>query len=1745
MIIRFYFVLIIALCFPYLAKAQTLVISEFMADNSTTLVDEDGAFSDWIEIRNTSASAIDLTGWHLSDDETNTNKWTFPSEVLASNSFLIVWASGKDKRVSGQNLHTNFGLSQDGEYLGIFRPDETLEFEWTPNYPSQFEDISFGLPNNNVDPPGVYFSSPSPGSLNGAGDPSVGIPAPSFSIERGLFSAQFNLQILPESGTMVRYTLDSSKPSSSIGIIYTGAINISQTTVVRAIGYNANGSSKVVTHSYLFLDDVVGLTSTPSGYPGTWQSVTNGIGDISADYWMDTNLGNWGGASIIEDSIKDLPIMSLNLPVDSIFGQSGWYNNGGKDNNDPYEKETSIELIYPDGSQGFQVDGGVQGRSHAADRNRKRGITVEFKKKYGPGKLDFDIFKDAPLNRTGRATKFDKLMLRSGMLDTYTGFGAQNLATLTRDGVLRDAQIAISGYGVHHDYVQLFINKMYWGVYGIAERVDQTFAADYFGGQEEDYMVVKRNNDGDDVGLDEIDGPRAQYDELISLLESSSDNFANSATYQQAQQYVDAFEFASYIIIAGYHRVGDWPIRNWFFVSRATPREPGRFVAWDSELTWQDGGPWYPSPLYNSSSQGYNTLPARLWRAMTKNADFRMLFQDRAYQLMYNGGGLEADSSIARWDAHTNRISEAIKAEQARWGDTKSPTENHAEWVGNINATRNLLPNVVADFENAFDDVRNGVLVINAMNPPSFSQLGGAVPAGFQLAMSNSPNGNSGAIIYTLDGSDPRGSGGSIDGTNGGDTENVPISGTVTVNARVRLDNATWSAMQSATFYAPQNLTDLVINEIHYHPLDEGSVGLPGFVDGDEFEFIELKNVGSNAIQAQDLSFSGGINYSFVSNSTISAGGFFVLAENEVEFENRYGFAPNGTYSDKLSNSGEQIVLQDFAGTVIDSLTYGDSSPWFSLPDGNGPSLSLDPTQGTNNSSPSDWLPSRDTHGTPGAENVVNVPPVVLFTSPSQNQRFDPGDTINILVAASDVNDSVDSVRVQTGSLSIGTDESSPYSFSWQTPPGDYKLVAKAWDSFQARGVSDTLVIFVRELNPCDNVPDLVINEINYNDNDIDGPITGDWIELYNPNANPVNLDGWVFKDSQDENWMVLPNASIVSKGHHVLVQNDALFSSVHSITNKSAEFSWGLDGTGDGVRIYSPSGCLIDTVVYDDALPWPEEADGLGASLELKDPILDNTLASSWEASLTNGGSPGVANSGVRIDARLLSPANTTGIESGGNTTVTAIIESIPNLTRAELLIDALNVGSLIQDPINPDLYDFDLVNYPDGLYELQIVAENSAGQISTSAVSIFCIGEVGDGAFVESGGQLVFEAEDFQSNIARDTDSWVSNTMNLGFSGLSYMLTVPDDGTKVTTGYAGTVSELQYQMRINSPGVYYVIYRGWADDGTNNSVHFGLNGAEDASLQDIGLGSAAYGSWTWASTIDDGSRATIDISSPGIHTLNLWMREDGTNVDRVILTQDPNYLPTDAGPSSSARELQKIRLTAKMILGGAWNTNSMRTDLQAANYIPSSQPYSDLPSKSIDSVLLQNMTDVVDWVRLELRSGLGSASTVYAAAYLLRSDGQIIDTNGSPELGLGGVADGEYYVVLGHRNHLSVMSANAFNFTSDLVVDLDVTSSLGAAYAGTGVPMTQIGSVFALWPGDASADGQVIFTGGNNDRVLVLSSAGGPTVFDTTPGYLDADLSLDGIVKYSGSNNDRVIILNTAGGPSAFDRRQSQVPD
>ena len=176
-----------------LPSSAAPIISEILADNESGLRDQDGDWEDWLELYNPDSDPVDLGGYFLTDSPENLPKWRIPdSTVLQSGQFLLIFASGKDRAVTGQQLHTSFKLENNGEYLALVAPDGiSIIHEFAPTYPVQFNDASYGVEQEPVTAEDILLDVDSACTTHVPSDNSLGISWTQITFSDNLWSAGF------------------------------------------------------------------------------------------------------------------------------------------------------------------------------------------------------------------------------------------------------------------------------------------------------------------------------------------------------------------------------------------------------------------------------------------------------------------------------------------------------------------------------------------------------------------------------------------------------------------------------------------------------------------------------------------------------------------------------------------------------------------------------------------------------------------------------------------------------------------------------------------------------------------------------------------------------------------------------------------------------------------------------------------------------------------------------------------------------------------------------------------------------------------------------------------------------------------------------------------------------------------------------------------------------------------------------------------------------------------------------------------------------------------------------------------------------------------------------------------------------------------------------------------------------------------------------------------------------------------
>ena len=427
----------------------------------------------------------------------------------------------------------------------------------------------------------------------------------------------------------------------------------------------------------------------------------------------------------------------------------------------------------------------------------KHSFRLEFKSKYGPSKLDFPLFSEPDAT-----SRFNTLVLRANFGYTWLHWSAteRKAPKYVQDSWGKDTQLAMGYPSAHNKFVHLFLNGIYWGMYNVSERLDEDFMGTYLNGKAADFDVIK---DYAEV----LNGDITVWNNMMAMANSG---LSTQAAYQKIQgnnpdgtrntayePFVDVENLIDYMLMNFYAGNNDWDHHNW--VAARNKVEPGKgfkFFSWDAEHLFTNN-------TIDVTKENNANCPSRLFTKLKDNADFRMLVADHVHQLFFGNGLLTPQSAAERYLKRTKEIEKAILCESARWGDYRRdvhPRDNDND----LYTPEKYWITTLDWLTNTYFPLRTGLVVSQLrlsglyplINAPVFSHEGGLINTELDLGMSAS----TGTIYYTVDGTDPRASGGNV-AANGVYTYQSPvkINGNGTVKARVK-DGASWSALTEATF---------------------------------------------------------------------------------------------------------------------------------------------------------------------------------------------------------------------------------------------------------------------------------------------------------------------------------------------------------------------------------------------------------------------------------------------------------------------------------------------------------------------------------------------------------------------------------------------------------------------------------------------------------------------------------------------------------------------------------------------------------------------------------------------------------------------------------------------------------------------------------------------------------------------------------------------------------------------------------
>ncbi|MEP4049998.1 MAG: chitobiase/beta-hexosaminidase C-terminal domain-containing protein, partial [Luteolibacter sp.] len=739
-------------------------------DPSETESDAPDSENDWIELKNTSPSAVSLNGWSLSDSPEEPRKWTFPPGTsIPANGYLVVIASDLDltpAQDATTYLHTNFKLSSGGERVVLNRPDGSVADQLSADYPLQNWRYSYG---RQADGAFGYLATATPGAENTGAALTLAPALPAFSVEGGFHSNTQNvtLSCVTPSST-IRYSIDGSDPLN--GTIYSSPINVSSNRIIRARSF-LNGAipSAPITHTYL-IGQSAARKSLPAIILGGDPKLTYyGPNTSGAPSDGEGILSIKGGTYPGEKWNNNNDTSAFNFP--SLHGRAG-------------EKNATLEYLPLTGTS-LRTELGIRiaGSNHARPRYK---LTNSASSRFDPmditQKPSFNIFfrsefSDKPIEYPhffpgSFVTKFENIRLRAGKNDITNPF--------LIDELMRRTFIATGQQGSVGTFNTLWINGVYKGYYNMTERLREAFMQQHHNSQERwDVQQVNIFSDGDPT----------HWNQMWTYLRSA--DLTTTSEYAGVLDFLDVDNFIDYLLVNAYAATGDWPNNNWVAARERSTNGRWRFYLWDAESSFglitgrNTSFNSFTSDLFMSDAEANSTgsryIPA-LYTLLKKSPEFRLRFADRAQKQLFNGGALV--------NANMTAIFNQLKAEiNPIMGDTIGQSVNesfHNTWIVSTTRRQNLFSQMT---EQGFWP---------ATTAPSASQYGGEIASGYQLTLTN-PN-PGGTIYLSTDGSDPRAPGGTVTGS--AYTGPVTLIQSTRVRARI-LSSGNWSPEIDLAFTVP------------------------------------------------------------------------------------------------------------------------------------------------------------------------------------------------------------------------------------------------------------------------------------------------------------------------------------------------------------------------------------------------------------------------------------------------------------------------------------------------------------------------------------------------------------------------------------------------------------------------------------------------------------------------------------------------------------------------------------------------------------------------------------------------------------------------------------------------------------------------------------------------------------------------------------------------------------------------------
>jgi hypothetical protein len=704
------------------------------------------------------------------------------------------------------------------------------------------------------------------------------VAAIQFSVGRGLYEEAISLTLsCATPGAVIRYTTDGSEPKPGSSDAYSKPILIGETTVLRAAAFKPGmGPSRIATHTYVFPKDVIASRNLNSAI-----------------------IKRPGYKSKVMDALLAVP--SVSLVTSETIPEDG-PGRGGRPTLKSKPVLASIEWLAQDSGPGFQEYCGAEYYGGDFTRFRKKNFRLHFGREFGAPKLKFPIFAGHE-HGLAAVDEFDQLELRGGSHDMVErGFYVSNIFA-------DDSMLEMGHLNPHGRFVHLYLNGVYWGVFHLRERWGAGMHRRYLGGASSDYESINGNLNigGWAYPGSPYDGDGSTWAKVHSLRRN----------YREIKQWVDLPNYVDFMLLWIYGRCED----EYRCVGPTIAGSGFKFYLNDADGFFQSPSHgWYGEPANRTkraaTGRGPADDPARIFSALLGDPDYRVLLADHIYRACFNDGALAFASVSNRLKTRCDELEKTFAAEAARWSyrtveDWRSVRDDVLnQWLPD--RTRNV-----------FAQLRAAGLY-PSLDAPALNQQGGEVANGFEIVFQKP---RSGAIFFTLDGSDPRLAGGEVaptalryaPGERSSPPANSHVPASLTwpritrntiVKSRVR-EGKQWSALNEAFFQVPPaalKAGQLAVSL--FHETENGGDG-----------YVEVENVSAQAVNLRGARFTEGIDFTFADcrDTILAPGQKLLLVKDLFRFRQRRGLEPPvaGVYKKKKGDVSVTLSLK--SGEIIAS----------------------------------------------------------------------------------------------------------------------------------------------------------------------------------------------------------------------------------------------------------------------------------------------------------------------------------------------------------------------------------------------------------------------------------------------------------------------------------------------------------------------------------------------------------------------------------------------------------------------------------------------------------------------------------------------------------------------------------------------------------------------------------------------------------------------------------------------------------